>query len=218
MGLPTATEFLDMTVPQYISDLVSWGAIGARTCESQPHRKLASGLSMTIGFKNPVDGRIQPAVDAVLSARRSHWFPSITKDGIAAHFRTTGNQSTHVVLRGGSKTGPNYEAAHVEEAAKRLSDVKLAPRVMVDCSHSNSNKDHTRQGAVAKSVATQIKNGSNHIFGVMIESFLVAGRQDIVLGQELRYGQSITDSCVTLGEAGEMLELLAESVASRSGL
>lgn len=210
MGLPAATEFLDMTVPQYISDLISWSAIGARTSESQPHRKLASGLSMPVGFKNPTDGRIQPAVDAILSSRRSHWFPGATKDGVAAHFRTTGNEHTHLVLRGGSR-GPNFDEVHVEEAAKRLSDAKLTPRVMVDCSHANSGKDHTKQSVALNAVAEQIRGGSRHIFGVMIESNLVAGRQEVQLGIDLVYGQSITDACVDLAETEQMLETLARA-------
>ena len=208
MGLPAATEFLDMTVPQYISDLISWSAIGARTSESQPHRKLASGLSMPVGFKNPTDGSIQPAVDAILSSRRSHWFPGATKDGVAAHFRTTGNEHTHLVLRGGSR-GPNFDSTHIEEAAKRLQQANLPVRVMVDCSHANSGKDHTKQSVALKSVADQIREGSNVVFGVMIESHLVAGRQDVQLGADLVYGQSITDACVDLVETERMLDILA---------
>jgi len=213
MGLPTATEFLDMTVPQYISDFLTWGAIGARTSESQPHRQLASGLSMTVGFKNPVDGRIQPAVDAILSAQRSHWFPSITKDGVAAHFRTTGNQHTHLVLRGGSKSGPNFEASHIEEAAAVLAKAGLPQRVMVDCSHANSHKDHTRQGGVALEIADQLRNGSRHVFGIMLESNLVAGRQDIDPMRELVYGQSVTDACIDLEETDRLLDALATAVS-----
>lgn len=210
MGLPAATEFLDMTVPQYISDLIAWSAIGARTSESQPHRKLASGLSMPVGFKNPTDGSIQPAVDAILSSRRSHWFPGATKDGVAAHFRTTGNEHTHVVLRGGSH-GPNFDPAHVEEAGKRLSLANLPTRLVIDCSHANSGKDHTKQSVALKSVCEQIRNGSTIIFGVMIESNLVAGRQDVQLGKDLVYGQSITDACVDLEETEGLLALLAEA-------
>jgi len=216
MGLPAATEFLDMTVPQYISDFVTWGAIGARTAESQPHRKLASGLSMPVGFKNPVDGRIQPAIDAIMSSRRSHWFPGITKDGVAAHFRTKGNEHTHVVLRGGSKTGPNFDATHVEEASRSLREAKLPERVMIDCSHSNSNKDHSRQRIAVESVAKQVRWGSPNIIGVMIESNLLAGRQDIVPGQPLVYGRSITDACVDFDETERLLELLAQAVTNRS--
>jgi 3-deoxy-7-phosphoheptulonate synthase len=216
MGLPAATEFLDMTVPQYISDFIAWGAIGARTTESQPHRKLASGLSMPVGFKNPVDGRIQPAIDAILSSRRSHWFPGITKDGVAAHFRTRGNEHTHVVLRGGSKTGPNYDSTHVEEACRSLREAKLPERVMIDCSHSNSNKDHGRQRIALESVAQQVRWGSPHIIGVMIESNLTSGRQDVVTGQDLIYGKSITDACINFDETERLLETLAEASANRA--
>lgn len=211
MGLPTATEFLDMTVPQYISDLIAWSAIGARTSESQPHRKLASGLSMPVGFKNPTDGRIQPAVDAILSARRSHWFPGATKDGVAAHFRTTGNEHTHVVLRGGTR-GPNFDAEHVEDAVRRLTEADLTPRVMVDCSHANSGKDHRKQIVALQSVADQLSDGSRAIFGVMIESNIVAGRQEVAPGKELNYGQSITDACVDLAETERMFEILSKAI------
>jgi 3-deoxy-7-phosphoheptulonate synthase len=214
MQIPAGCEFLDMTVPQHIADLVSWGAIGARTSESQTHRELASGLSMPVGFKNSTDGSFKNAVDAVRSAASSHWFPSSTKQGVSAIFQTTGNDGCHVILRGGSKTGPNYMPGHVKEVAQMLEKLNLPPRVMIDCSHGNSGKDHTRQAFVAEDVAWQVRNGSKNILGVMIESFLVEGRQDYVVGEEPTYGQSITDSCVSLEQTVPILDTLAEAVQS----
>ncbi|MBX3113936.1 MAG: 3-deoxy-7-phosphoheptulonate synthase [Fimbriimonadaceae bacterium] len=208
LGIPAGTEFLDTTVPQHIADFITWGAIGARTVESQTHRELASGLSMPIGFKNATDGRIQPAVDAVLSAERSHWFPSTTKDGVAALSETTGNDTCHIILRGG-QSGPNFETFHVAEACERLTHAGLRPSVMVDCSHGNSGKDYRKQPAVCDSLISQIASGSGRVFGVMIESHLEEGRQDYVPGRELLYGQSITDSCVNLAQTVPMLEGLA---------
>lgn len=214
IGLPAATEFLDTTVPQHIADLVSWGAIGARTVESQTHRELASGLSTPVGFKNATDGRIQPAVDAVLAARQSHWFPSTTKDGVAALSQTTGNDSCHIILRGGS-SGPNYTPQHVDEACQRLAEAALRPSVMVDCSHGNSNKDHRRQPAVLQDIRAQIDHDPSKIFGVMIESHLVEGKQNYNPDSPLTYGQSITDACVDFNTLETMLETLAGSAVHR---
>jgi 3-deoxy-7-phosphoheptulonate synthase len=213
LGVPAATEFLDTTVPQHIADLVTWGAIGARTVESQTHRELASGLSMPIGFKNATDGRIQPAIDAVLSAARSHWFPSTTKDGVAALSETTGNESCHIILRGG-QLGPNYDSASVESACGLLDLAGLRPSVMVDCSHGNSGKDFSVQPSVCSALADQISSGSGRVFGVMIEANLVAGRQEVVSGRELTAGQSITDSCVDFATCAEMIGELARARSS----
>jgi len=213
LGVPAATEFLDTTVPQHIADLISWGAIGARTVESQTHRELASGLSMPIGFKNATDGRIQPAVDAVMAAARSHWFPSTTKEGVAALSETTGNPSCHIILRGGA-AGPNFETYHVAEACERLKSAGLRPSVMVDCSHGNSSKDFRNQPKVNEAIARQIEAGDGRIFGVMIEAHLVEGRQDYVEGRDMVFGQSITDSCVDLKVCEGMLERLAKARAS----
>ncbi len=214
LGLPVGTEFLDMTVPQFIADFVSWGAIGARTVESQPHRELASGLSMPIGFKNNTDGHVQSAIDAILAASSPHWFSSNTKHGVAAHFKSTGNPDCHVILRGGSKTGPNFDPMSVRATANALSRAGLNEHVMVDCSHGNSGKDPARQAEVASSVARQIREGSPYILGVMIESNLVGGRQDIGR-RELVYGQSVTDACLSFEDSIPLLDELAEAVASR---
>lgn len=216
MGLPTATEFLDMTVPQYIADFISWGAIGARTAESQPHRELASGLSMPIGFKNPTDGRIQTAVESVLAARSPHWFASNTKDGVAAHFRSRGNDCCHIILRGGSKSGPNYDRDHVAGATEALEAAGLPTRLMIDCSHANSGKDHNRQAEVVESVAQQLEQGSYAILGVMLESNLVEGRQDWKPGQTLTYGQSITDACLSIEATEPLLDRLVFALETRS--
>jgi 3-deoxy-7-phosphoheptulonate synthase len=215
LGIAAGTEFLDTTVPQHIADLVSWGAIGARTVESQTHRELASGLSMPIGFKNATDGRIQPAVDAVLAAARSHWFPSTTKEGVAALSETTGNESCHIILRGG-QSGPNFEPFHIAEACERLRAVGRRPSVMVDCSHGNSGKDHARQPVVNEAIARQIEEVGSKIFGVMIEAFLVEGRQDYSPDGGMVNGQSITDACVNLGTCELMLERLAQARAKVS--
>jgi len=211
LGLPCATEFLDTQIPQHIADLVSWAAIGARTAESQVHRELASGLSMPVGFKNGTDGSVQSAIDAVLTARAQHWFPSVTKQAVSAIFQTTGNDSCHVVLRGGTRTGPNYDAEHVEKTCARLASRGLDARLMVDCSHGNSKKDHRRQIDVANDVCRQIASGSEHIFGVMLESHLVEGRQDYLPGKPAVYGQSITDACISLSQTEPILELLAKA-------
>ena len=178
LGLPTGSEFLDTQIPQFIADLTSWACIGARTVESQVHRELASGLSMPVGFKNGTDGDAGVAVDAVLAARQQHWFPGATKQGLSAILQTTGNESCHVILRGGSRTGPNYDAERIESLSGALTRAGLPSRLMVDCSHGNSQRDPNRQAVVASDLARQIAAGSGHIFGVMLESHLVAGRQD----------------------------------------
>ncbi|MCH7945157.1 MAG: 3-deoxy-7-phosphoheptulonate synthase [Armatimonadetes bacterium] len=216
LGLPVGCEFLDTTVPQHIADLVAWGAIGARTTESQIHRQLASGLSMPVGFKNATDGEVQPAVDALKAAAQAHWFPSVTMQGVAALSQTTGNEDCHIILRGGYRSGPNFEAAHVARAADMLEKCGMRRRVMVDCSHGNSEKDHTKQSLVAQSLAEQIAGGSRDVFGVMVESNLVAGRQDYVAGQAT-YGQSITDACIDIVETGKILSVLAEATTQRRG-
>lgn len=215
LGLPTASEFLDVQIPQHIADLTSWVAIGARTTESQVHRELASGLSMPVGFKNGTDGNTQTAVDAVLAARSPHWFPSVTKQGVSAIFHTTGNESCHVILRGGSRTGPNFEPTHVADVCERLASKKLHSTVMVDCSHGNSLKDHRRQVVAADSVADQVAGGSWQIFGVMLESHLVEGRQDYTPGKPAVYGQSITDACISIEQTEPILERLAQAQQTR---
>ncbi|MCC6161884.1 MAG: 3-deoxy-7-phosphoheptulonate synthase [Acidobacteria bacterium] len=215
LGLPTACEFLDTQLPQHIADLTSWVAIGARTTESQVHRELASGLSMPVGFKNGTDGSAQVAVDAVLSARSPHLFPSVTKQGVSAIFQTTGNDTGHVILRGGTRTGPNYDAAAVRELCDRLRANELPERVMIDCSHGNSRKDHRLQVDVAHDVAAQVADGSWPIFGVMLESHLVEGRQNYVPGCAAVYGQSITDACLSFEQTEPLLELLASAQQAR---
>ena len=215
LGLPTASEFLDVQIPQHIADLTSWVAIGARTTESQVHRELASGLSMPVGFKNGTDGNTQTAVDAVLAARSPHWFPSVTKQGVSAIFHTTGNDSCHVILRGGSRTGPNFEPTHVADVCDRLSSKKLHSTVMVDCSHGNSLKDHRRQVVAADSVCDQVAGGSWQIFGVMLESYLVEGRQEYTPGTPAVYGQSITDACISIEQTEPILERLARAQQTR---
>ncbi len=215
LGLPTASEFLDMQIPQHIADLTSWVAIGARTTESQVHRELASGLSMPVGFKNSTDGNVQTAVDAVLTARSPHWFPSVTKQGVGAIFHTTGNDSCHVILRGGTQTGPNYDARHVQAIEELLAAKGLREPVMIDCSHGNSLKEHGRQADVAASICEQVGSGSWQIFGAMLESHLVEGRQDYVPGKPAVYGQSITDACISLSETDALLEQLAGAQMAR---
>jgi 3-deoxy-7-phosphoheptulonate synthase len=216
-GLPAATELLDPVVPQYIADLISWTAIGARTTESQTHREMASGLSMPIGFKNGTDGSAMTAINAMEAAARPHHFLGINAEGHAAIVSTTGNPDGHLVLRGG-KGGPNYEAEAVEAAAARLAAEGLPPRLMVDCSHGNSNKDYRRQGEVLRSIAAQVAGGSVHVMGVMIESHLVAGAQKIPtdLSQldlsSLTYGKSITDACIDLPTTLALLDELAAAV------
>ncbi len=213
VGLPAATEFLDLTTPQYIADLVSWAAIGARTTESQIHRELASGLSCPVGFKNGTDGNIRIATDAVKSASHPHHFMAVTKGGRSAIAATTGNGDCHIILRGGK--GPNYDAANVDQTANELVRSGLAPRLMIDTSHANSGKKPENQPAVAADIARQIGNGEQRIMGVMIESNLVAGRQDVQPGVPLVYGQSITDGCIDWSTTVEVLDRLADAVSAR---
>lgn len=212
LGLPAATEFLDTTLGQFYADAISWGAIGARTAESQVHRELASGLSMPVGIKNRTDGNVQVAVHAIRAARQRHLFPSLTKEGAPAILVTTGNQDCHLVLRGGATSGPNYDAKSVAEAAELLQRAGLPPVVMVDCSHGNSLKDPARQLQVAQNVAQQLAAGASPIRGVMLESHLVAGRQNLQPGRDLIYGQSITDACLSLQETIPALQQLADAV------
>jgi 3-deoxy-7-phosphoheptulonate synthase len=211
MGVPAGTEFLDMITPQYLAGLVSWGAIGARTTESQVHRQLVSGLSCPVGFKNATSGDVQIAIEAVLSAAHPHTFLGHTKHGQSAIFVTTGNRDCHVILRGGRKT-VNYTADAVAHVCEQLQKAGLPPRVMIDCSHANSNKDNTRQPAVCRDVAGQIAEGNRNIIGVMLESNLVAGAQKLVPGKPLVYGQSITDACMGWDETSELLAGLARAV------
>lgn len=217
LGLPAASEFLDVISPQYIADLISWGAIGARTTESQVHRELASGLSAPIGFKNGTDGNIRIATDAILAASRPHHFLSVHKNGQVAIVRTKGNPDCHVILRGGKL--PNYDADSVAIACQQLADAKLPARVMVDCSHGNSQKQHERQVDVARDIAAQVGSGSDRIFGVMVESHLRAGAQKFTPGKDdpakLAYGQSITDACIDWDTSVQVLQMLAEAVAAR---
>lgn len=215
MGVPAATEFLDLITPQYFADLISWGAIGARTTESQAHRELASGLSSPVGFKNGTDGSLQIAVDAIGAASSPHHFLSLTKAGHSAIFSTRGNEDCHIILRGGKVA--NYDTNSVQQAASELQQAGLRPLLMIDCSHANSNKQYQRQIAVAQNIAGQISNGSTHIIGVMIESHLKAGRQDIIAGQQLTYGQSITDACINWGDSVPILQELAAAVRKRRG-
>lgn len=216
LGLPAGTEFLDPISPQFMADFVSWGAIGARTVESQVHRELASGLSMPIGFKNGTGGSIQIAVDAIRSAAHPHHFLSVTKQGLAAIVETAGNPWGHLILRGG-KDGPNYAGEALEHALEHHRRAGLRPRVMIDCSHGNSGKDHLRQARVAREVADTVSaDGQHAIFGVMLESFLVPGRQDRHDQAALTYGQSVTDACMSWGTTVEILERLAEASAQRT--
>ncbi len=210
LGLPAGCEFLDTQIPQHIADLVSWVAIGARTAQSQVHRELASGLSMPVGFKNSTDGDTQVAVDGVLTARRQHWFPGVTKQGVSAILQTTGNDSCHVILRGGTR-GPNYHAEDIERVSAQLSAHDVPDRVMVDCSHGNSGRDYRKQAEVADGVCGQIAGGSRRIFGVMLESNLIEGRQEYVPGRPAVYGQSITDACISIEETGRILTALAQA-------
>jgi 3-deoxy-7-phosphoheptulonate synthase len=214
LGLIAGSEFLDPITPQVIADLVAWGAIGARTTESQVHRELASGLSMPVGFKNGTDGTVQIAIDAIGAARHPHQFLSVTKQGGAAIVATRGNPDCHVILRGGT-SGPNYEADQVAELTGKLRAVKLNPRLMVDCSHANSDKKPERQSLVAQDLANQIAGGERAIFGLMMESFLVEGRQDVEPDRELTYGQSITDACMSWEQTEPLFAVLAEAVRAR---
>ena len=215
LGLPTGAEFLDTIIPQFIADAIAWSAIGARTTESQVHRELASGLSMPVGFKNGTSGNVQIALDAVRSSAQPHWFPSVTKQGVTAIFQTTGNPSAHVILRGGNRTGPNFEAKDIEPVLEQLKAVNLPPYLIVDCSHGNSNKDYTRQSEVAHVLAEQIKAGQTGIAGVMLESHLVAGRQDYQQNGDNVYGQSITDACIDFDATDAVFEELAAAVRIR---
>lgn len=214
LGIPSATEYLDLISPQYISDLVSWGAIGARTTESQGHRELASGLSCPVGFKNGTDGNMQIAIDAIGAASRPHHFMSVTKEGHSAIFSTAGNEDCHIILRGGNGQ-PNYDAASIDAAANDLQKAGLAARLMVDCSHANSDKNPDRQSIVGADVASQIASGDHRLIGVMIESYLVGGQQNIVAGEEPAYGQSITDACISFEQTAPLLEQLAAAVRTR---
>jgi 3-deoxy-7-phosphoheptulonate synthase len=216
LGLPAASEFLDTTFGQYYADLVSFGAIGARTVESQIHRELASGLSMPVGFKNGTNGEVAVAIDAIRSARHSHWFPSLTKEGTPAILQSTGNPHGYLILRGGTGTGPNYDARHVGDAAVALAARDLPASVIVDCSHGNSEKDYRRQTVVMSSLCEQIEQGQQAIRGVMLESHLVEGKQPVQAGQPLTYGQSITDACLSLADTSLLLELLATAVRQAS--
>ena len=213
LGVPAGAEFLDTITPQYTADLVSWGAIGARTTESQVHRELASGLSCPVGFKNGTDGSVRVAIDAIKTAASPHHFLSVTKEGQSAIISTTGNEDCHVILRGG-KT-PNYDAASVEDACNHLANSGLAPRLMIDCSHANSSKQYSKQNEVARNVAQQVAAGDARIIGLMVESHLNEGRQDHTPGCELKYGQSITDACLGWQESVDLLEALALSVRQR---
>lgn len=213
MGLPAGTEYLDLISPQYVADIVAWGAIGARTTESQTHRELASGLSCPVGFKNATDGDIQVAIDAIKSASQPHRFLSVTKQGHSAIFQTAGNGDCHIILRGGKH--PNYDMFSVDDAASMLSKAGLPARIMIDASHANSRKIPARQIDVARDIATQVARGSRAIFGVMIESNLVEGRQNVVPGQPLVYGQSITDPCIDWDATERVLDDLAEAVRAR---
>ena len=205
MGMPASTEFLDMITPQYYADLISWGAIGARTTESQVHRELSSGLSCPVGFKNGTDGNLKIAIDAIGAANHPHHFLSVTKTGHSAIVHTSGNPDCHVILRGGKE--PNYDSSHVKAAAQQLTQAGVTPKLMVDFSHANSRKDYKRQMEVAEDVAQQIRNGEQNIMGVMVESHLVEGRQD----QPITYGQSITDACIGWDSTEQLLALLAEA-------
>jgi 3-deoxy-7-phosphoheptulonate synthase len=213
LGMPAGVEYLDVISPQYIADLVSWGAIGARTTESQIHRELASGLSCPVGFKNGTDGSLRIAVDAIRTSQHPHHFLSVTKEGHSAIVSTMGNEDCHVILRGGKQ--PNYDAASVDAACRELAAAGLAQRVMIDLSHSNSQKNYMRQIDVAREVAAQIAQEDDRIMGVMIESNLKAGRQDLLPGKELVYGQSITDACIAWEDSVPMLEGLSEAVRTR---
>lgn len=214
MGLPAAVEFLDTITPQFIGDTISWGAIGARTTESQIHRELSSGLSMPIGFKNSTDGNVNNALDAIIAAKNPHHFLSVTKEGNVAIVSTVGNPDGHVVLRGSEK-GTNYDDKSIVKTVKALTRLRLESKVMIDCSHGNSQKDHTRQHLVSQSVAQQIAAGSRLVMGLMIESHLKAGKQAFIVGQSLEYGKSITDACVSFDETVVMLQELAEAVKAR---
>lgn len=213
MGLPSGTEYLDLISPQYSADLVSWGAIGARTTESQTHRELTSGLSCPVGFKNATDGDIQVAVDAIRSASQPHHFLSVTKQGHSAIFETTGNEDCHIILRGGKH--PNYDMFSVQDAEVMLTKAGLPALIMIDASHANSRKIPARQVDVTRDIATQVGRGNRSIFGLMLESNLVEGRQDVVEGEPLTFGQSITDPCMSWDDTLPLLQELAAAVRLR---
>ena len=213
MGIPTGTEYLDLISPQYLADLISWGATGARTTESQTHRELASGLSCPVGFKNATDGSIQIAIDAIGSASKPHHFLSVTKAGNSAIFKTAGNEDCHIILRGG--THPNYDMFSVQDASEMLGNAGLPARIMIDASHANSRKIPARQVDVAGDIATQVARGSRSIFGIMLESHLVEGRQDVVEVVELTHGQSITDPCIGWEDTETVLKQLADASGQR---
>lgn len=213
MGVPAGTEFLDLITPQYVTDLISWGAIGARTTESQVHRELASGLSCPVGFKNGTFGTTKIAVDAIGAATRPHNFLSLTKEGNAAIFSTTGNPDCHIILRGGKE--PNYDAVSIDNVAKELEAANLPANIMIDLSHANSKKQHDAQKDVGKDVSEQISSGDKRIVGTMIESHLIAGRQDVVADKDLVYGQSITDACLGWEDSAVLIKALANASRSR---
>ena len=219
LGVPAASEFLDVISPQYIGDLIAWGAIGARTTESQIHRELASGLSCPVGFKNGTDGNVKIACDAILAAKQHHHFLSVHKNGQVSIVETKGNPDCHVILRGGKTT--NYDAASVAAACKDLEAAKLPATLMVDCSHANSSKQHERQIAVARDIADQIASGSRSVFGVMVESHLCAGAQKFTPGKDdpaqLEYGRSITDACIGWDDSAQVLAILSQAVKARRG-
>ncbi len=214
MGIPTGTEYLDLISPQYVADLISWGAIGARTTESQCHRELASGLSCPVGFKNGTSGDMQVAVDAIGSSSNPHHFLSVTKGGQSAIFSTTGNSDCHLILRGGG-SHPNYDPGSIDDAAGRLEKAGIHPAIVVDCSHANSAKDPVRQVVVCRDVVGQVATGDKRIKGVMLESHLVAGTQKVIPGQELTYGQSITDACMDWEDTENLLSELSVAVQKR---
>jgi len=214
LGLPVGSEFLDPISPQFMADLVSWGAIGARTSESQVHRELASGLSMPVGFKNATNGNVQIAIEAILSAQHPHQFLSVTKQGVAAIVSTRGNHDCHLILRGGSD-GPNFEAESLARIGVALGKAGLPDRVVVDCSHANSSKDPSRQAEVTRAVAQQVAAGNRSVIGLMLESFLEEGRQDVKPGQPLIYGKSITDACMSWEHTEPLLEDLAAAARAR---
>lgn len=217
MGVPAGTEYLDMLSPQYYSDLISWGAVGARTTESQGHRELASGLSCPVGFKNGTDGNVQIAVDAIRASSQPHHFLSRTKDDHSAIYETSGNDSCHLILRGGSN-GPNYYRENIDSVCLQLESAGLRPQLMVDLSHANSLKKADRQVLVGEDISRQITDGESRIMGMMIESHLVAGRQDLVPGQPLVYGQSITDACVDFSQTETILSTLVEAIRARRAI
>ncbi|MBT3697273.1 MAG: 3-deoxy-7-phosphoheptulonate synthase [Gammaproteobacteria bacterium] len=212
-GIPAGHEYLDLISPQYISDVICWGAIGARTTESQSHRELASGLSCPVGFKNGTDGGIQIAIDAIKAASKAHNFLSVTKEGKSAIFSTSGNIDCHIILRGGKKI--NYQKVDITNVSESLIKNKLSNNIMIDASHANSQKDHTKQRLVIEDISNQISEGNNSICGVMLESNLVAGRQDIGIKSTLVYGQSITDACIGWSETEELIDMLDYAISKK---